>query len=71
MKNKVVKNIPVKLPIWNTVIMFMGLDLWNATDLIRGICYTICVVIWLISIFIIVNQENVDIFKNDDKKPKL
>lgn len=63
-------NMPVKLPIISTVVLFIALDHWNASDLIRGIFYTLYGMIWIIALISVGLEKSVDLFDFDKDEPQ-
>lgn len=63
-------NLPSRLPIVTTVVLFIALDHWNASDLVRGIFYTLFAVVWILSIIGIYVGEEVDLFEFEKDEPR-
>jgi hypothetical protein len=68
-KSKVIKshNLPARLPILATVVGWIALEHWHASQLAWGITGTLFALLWVVAIFAICLQEKVDIFET--KKP--
>jgi len=62
------KNLPTKLPVGITVLIWLMLDKMNASDLTYGIAYTLVVMAWIGAIYKMYNRETVDLFKDDKSK---
>lgn len=61
---KVIKrnNLPKKLPVIGTLVMFLALDYWNAPQWLLGAMVILCVLIWCTTIISIIKDEEVDLF---------
>lgn len=62
------KNLPTKLPLGFTALVWMILDKTNAPELIQGIVWTIVGVFWLIAINLIFRQTQVNMFDKEENK---
>lgn len=64
---KVVKhsNLPTKLPVYPTVVMLLALDHWHASDVTRGVFYTIFVILWITAIVLLIKEKQVNIFEEE------
>lgn len=62
---KVVKltNLPTRLPINTTVLSILVLNYYHASQVVQAVFATLLVILWLISIVMIVKQEQTDIFE--------
>ena len=58
------KNFPSKLPVTSTIAVYLLLDKFNVPGWTWGIVGTIYAIVWVASIYGIIKQESVDIFKN-------
>lgn len=60
---KVIKrnNLPKKLPVIGTLVMFLALDYWNAPQWLLGAMVILCILIWCAIIYSIVKDEEVDL----------
>lgn len=60
---KVIKrsNLPKKLPVIGTLVMFLALDYWNAPQWLLGAMVILCILIWCVTIISIIKDEEVDL----------
>jgi hypothetical protein len=51
-KRKVIsrKNLPTRLPIWPTAIIWLLMDYYNASDITHGVVWTIWAILWIVVI---------------------
>ena len=65
-KNKVIScnNLPTKLPVFQTLTCWLVLEKLNASLFLYGVVSTILIIAWIGSIFGIVNEEKIDLFKD-------
>ena len=65
--NKVVsyKCLPSKLPVWQTVTAFLLLDRLNVPQWVWGAVGCFYLLAWIICLFAVINQKQVDIFEKD------
>lgn len=71
-KEKVVKNIPVRLPITITMAMYLFLDNIEVNDIIWGIFITLFTIYWVVCIYVVFwGQEKVDIFEEPKEKKEI
>lgn len=62
MKNHfVIKNVPTRLPVNNTVLCFFLLHYFKADNLYLGVCITIYAIIWIICIYLKINEIHIDL----------
>ena len=54
-------NLPTRLPIWRTVIVFMLLRYEHASDLVCGIVYTLLALWWAASICAVLVEKHQDL----------
>lgn len=66
-KRKVIanKNLPQRLPLFQTITAALAMDHWYAPDIIRGVIWTILVILWAICIYSLYTQEQVDVINPD------
>jgi hypothetical protein len=57
------KNLPARLPLWTTILMWLVLERLNAPGWVWGVVGTIFVVLWIGAITLMIKQESVDIFE--------
>lgn len=64
-KRKVISlnNLPVKLPLFQTLVTALALDYWNAPQWLWGALGLLFLVVWIYAIVARVNQEETDISK--------
>lgn len=67
-KRKVInsRNLPAKLPIWQTLTTFLALDHWSAPAWLWGALGVIFLTIWIISLILVATQEELDILKTKE-----
>jgi len=58
----VIKNTPSKLPILGTVVYTFLMHYYNVSDLWWGIYITLMAILWILVIWIMCNQERIDLF---------
>lgn len=54
------KYLPTRLPVWNTVILFLALDYWEANDTIRAVAITLLVIVWVVCLVGIFTERKVN-----------
>lgn len=54
-------NLPKKLPVIGTLVMFLALDHWNAPQWLLGAMVILCIMIWCATIYSMVKDEEVDL----------
>ena len=54
------KNLPGRIPIWSTAVVWLVLDRLAAPGWVWGICGTIWCFIWVFSVIAIHTQEQTD-----------
>jgi hypothetical protein len=57
------KNLPAKLPISQTLTIFLAMDYWCAPDWMFGAVSFAAVVVWIACIYSIASNESIDLFK--------
>ncbi len=64
MKHKVIswKNLPTRLPVWPSIIIWLLMDRVHPPEWLVGVGYTIMVLIWIMAIVSMVTETKVDIF---------
>lgn len=62
------KNLPVKLPAFQTLLTFLAMDHWNAPSWLWGVASTVWVVLWIICFASIASENDVDIFQTNKTK---
>lgn len=63
------KNLPSRLPLWQTLTWFLTMERFNAPQWLWGCLGLLFVFFWCESIYGICTQEKVDIL-NGEKKPE-
>lgn len=63
-----IKNLPTRLPVGLTALMWLMLDRFGASDLAFGIVGTLIVLAWICAIYRMCNREVVDLFDNNKSK---
>ena len=58
------KNLPTKLPITQTLTVFLAMDYWNAPEWVFGIVCFSASIIWVATIYSIATQKLEDVFTN-------
>lgn len=61
------KNMPVRYPVYYTLLLILCLDYWNAPEWLWGAVSVFIVTLWGLSIWARNQQEEVDIFEDKDK----
>lgn len=61
------KNLPARLPVWPTIVLWLLLDRLRAPGWVWGVCGTITALGWLGSLAQLLYQKETDIFKEDQK----
>ncbi len=67
MKSKKVissKNLPVRLPIFQTATMYLLLDKFHWQEWIMGALGLLCLLLWVVSIGYLFTPEETDIFND-------
>jgi len=66
-KRKVVseKNLPTRLPVWSSLIVWLLLDRFNPPGWAWGVVGTVFVFFWIVAITDIFVREDVELFKAD------
>jgi len=59
------KNLPVYWPVNITLVLIMMMKVYDVPDFCCGIIWTMIVVLWLASGYVIFASESVDIFKEE------
>lgn len=57
------KNLPTRLPLFQTLTTFLAMDYWCAPSWMFGAVSFAVVVVWIACIHSIVSNETVDLFK--------
>ena len=63
MKRKVISrgNLPHKLPVFNTLVIILAMDYWNAPQWLCGVIGVIVALLWIACGFCLATEEGVDI----------
>ena len=56
------KNLPIKLPITQTLTIFLAMDYWNAPEWLFGVVCFSAAIIWGATIYSITTQKMEDVF---------
>ena len=56
------KNLPIKLPITQTLTIFLAMDYWNAPEWLFGVVCFSAAIIWGATIYSIATQKMEDVF---------
>ena len=64
------KNLPVSMPVSFTLTILLGLDHFHAPGWVWGVAGTLLVVVWVILLYLKMQQEQIDVFEKRDDKPK-
>lgn len=68
MKSKKVishKNMPARLPIFQTITTLLALEHWNAPQWLWGAIGLFYLIVWCIGIYLVCTQEEIEIIKNE------
>lgn len=54
MKRTVISHraLPVRLPIWTTISTLLALDVWHASDVVRGAAWVLLALAWALAIWV-------------------
>jgi hypothetical protein len=65
-KSKVIKskNLPTRLPLWQTITTLLALDYWNAPQWLWGVLATVFLIVWGVGVAGLISEDSVDIFKD-------
>lgn len=55
------KQLPFKLPIFQTIVIVMALDFYKASELIKGGVFVLLVILWVTAIIMVIKQKQVEI----------
>ena len=67
---KVVKNVPMRLPVCQTLVFVLAFDYWGAPIWLWASFFTFWGLILIACVIIIFEQEYVDLFEDDGKEKK-
>ena len=56
------KNLPTRLPITQTLTIFLAMDYWNAPEWLFGVICFSAAIIWAAAIYSISTQKTEDVF---------
>jgi hypothetical protein len=59
-------NIPTKPPLYQTIVVWLCLDRFEAPEWGWAVFATLAVLIWIICFYLIYKEETVDIFKKEE-----
>ena len=51
-------HFPVRAPLWQSVVLYMALDIYNAPGWLWGVMGTIAAILWIIFVMITWQEEN-------------
>lgn len=60
------KNLPAKLPFFQTAVCWLALDYYQAPGWLWGVMATLFSILWIVGIYTVGTQEEVNILKNLD-----
>jgi len=63
-----IKNLPTRLPIQLTVLVYLLLDKFQPNDVTWGIVGTVVVLVWIGSVALMFQEKSVDIFETRVKE---
>ncbi len=64
------KNMPARLPVWSTAVVWLLLDRLKPPEWVWGAVGFLMLTIWLILIYAVCTQETVDLFKDQDENER-
>jgi hypothetical protein len=69
MKKKVISwnSLPFPMPVHLTLILYLLLDRWDASQVVWGIAGTLVVLIWIAYFYSLSTSDYVDILNRDSK----
>lgn len=62
-------NLPVRLPVWQTVTMVLVLDRFGAPGWLWGVAVTLVAIQWVLTYVIHRGEEAVDVLATEDAPP--
>lgn len=54
-------SLPMKIPLWPTIVLYLLLEQQSATDLVKGVVYTLLVIWWAVAIYNWNREESRDV----------
>ena len=54
-------SLPTKIPLWPTIVLYLLLEQQSATDLVKGVVYTLLVIWWVVAIYNSNREESRDV----------
>lgn len=54
-------SLPTKIPLWPTIVLYLLLEQQSATDLVKGVVYTLLVIWWVVAIYNLNREESRDV----------
>lgn len=63
---KVIKNIPLNIPLTRTVVFALALDYWNIPGWLCGVVGVILFLHWVIVLYDIQTRETIDLFADKE-----
>jgi hypothetical protein len=57
------KNLPTRLPIWGSLVVWLTLDRLHAPGWVYGAAGAVVGIIWIICIVLLIHEKQVDIFE--------
>ena len=54
-------SLPTKIPLGPTIVLYLLLEQQSATDLVKGVVYTLLVIWWVVAIYNLNREESRDV----------
>ena len=54
-------SLPARIPLWPTIVIYLLLEKLQATDLVKGVVYTLLVIWWVVAIYNSNREESRDV----------
>ena len=54
-------SLPTRIPLWPTIVIYLLLEKLQATDLVKGVVYTLLVIWWVVAIYNLNREESRDV----------
>jgi len=57
------RNLPARPPLYNTLVVAIALDYWNAPQWLWGVFGALYFMIWIVTIYSMIIEKQTDIFE--------
>jgi hypothetical protein len=61
------KNLPTKLPVWQTLTTWLALERGNAPEWLWGAAGLLFLTVWAVSIYGLIKEERIDVFEEEEE----